>query len=420
MSIYRKFMLFLVVLLAGQASLIAQQKRLITGSVIDVATKATLPFVTVSLKKKLIGVVTNEEGKFDLYLPAEILADTLLVNYLGYKHFLMDIAEIKDPITIKLEETVVELEEIVVRPLMPEHYIRMATRRIAENYPKAPFQTDAYYREKILENKNLIKSDEGVFKTFYPSYIDTVKNLHQLMIFRRAENAQGIAFMSRQLKKKKQQDSLKTKDGKESESAIDVGKSFGGPAQILKGSDISKKSEDFLDSLEFKNYKYTFAKSSSYNTTELLVIDFVSKGKVNYKRESGRIYLDANSLAIVKIECAGKFVIPAILKPFLFLMSIGVKNPTYVKTSEFQQVNGKWYPKNIQNNIDVILTNNHLFKKDERSLFEIEQFFTVTELKTNDATEVPLEKRYKEETDMDKQVFNDKGLTWEGLNIIKK
>jgi len=44
----------------------------------------------------------------------------------------------------------------------------------------------------------------------------------------------------------------------------------------------------------------------------------------------------------------------------------------------------------------------------------------VNELQTERPTEIPLEKRYDTKKEMEKQVYNDEGLTWEGLNIIKK
>lgn len=415
MRIRLKILMSIVLFLVCHLSLDAQNKRLLSGSVIDAATKEPLPYVTVSLKKQLIGIVTNEEGKFDLYIPEEVVEDTLFVNYLGYKHVLIDIASIKEPIIIKLEETVVQLEEIVIRPLLPQNYIQMAMRKIKENYPKDPFQTEAYYREKLLENKNLVKCDEGVFTTYYPSYIDTIPAQNQLMLFRRADSIRPIAFMNSNKKKGEGKDST-NENGRQ----IDLGGSFGGPSEILKVGDISKKPEAFLDSTQFKSYRYSFAKSSSYNTDELMVIDFETRGKVNHVREKGKVYIDLKSLAIVKIECKGDFIIPAIIKPVFFFMSIGIKNPTYEKKSEFQEINGKWYPKNIQNTIDIKLSNKHLFKKDEYGDFEIEQFFTVNEFKTDSITEIPLAKRFIAGKDMEKQVYNDTGLTWEGLNIIKK
>lgn len=413
MNIQKKLLVATAAIISLQASLTSQNKRLISGTVIDAGTKEPLPYVTLTLKKQLIGVVANEEGNFDLYVPESVTDDTLLVNYLGYKHVLLPMSSINAQLSIKLESTVVQLEEIVIRPLSPETYIRYAMRKIGQNYPDQPFQTDAYYREKVLENKNLIRCDEGVFKTYYTSYADTLLPLHQLLLFRRAENTVKVAFMNKEEKKKTAKDTAK-------KVQLDAGESFGGPDDILKSGNLSKKSENFLDSTMFRSYKYSFAKSSSYNTSELMVIDFASKGKVEHKRESGRIYIDVSSLAIVKIECRGDFIIPAVIRPVLFFLSIGIKNPTYVKQSEFQQVDGKWYPKSIQNEISITLTNNHLFKKDERSDFEIEQFFTVNALKTENPVKIPADKRFKEGLDMQKQVYNDEGLTWEGLNIIKK
>jgi len=434
MCVQRKIFISLAALFMGPGFLISQNKRLISGNIIDAVTKEPLPFVTVSLKKQLIGVVTNEEGKFDLYVPPEVKNDTLFVNYLGYKHFLMDITEIKEPITIKLLETVVQLEEIVVRPLSPENYIQMAMRKIKQNYPKDPFQTEAYYREKVHENKNLVKCDEGVFKTYYLNFIDTLKPQHQLLLFRRAADPQAVAFMSESRRKFELKDSKTIKDttavkdssavkdstNKGKKLTIDLSDSFGGPSEILKSSGISYKPKAFLDSLQFKHFKYSFAKSSTYNTNELMVIDFESRGKVNHVREKGKIYIDLSSLAVVKIECSGNFIIPAIIKPILFVVNIRIKNPTFATKSEFQLVDGKWYPKSIENNVDLKMINWHWFRKNDRSTFEIEQYFFVNDLKTIAIAEVPPEKRFDSKKEMEKQVYNDNGLTWEGLNIIKK
>ncbi|MBX3165682.1 MAG: carboxypeptidase-like regulatory domain-containing protein, partial [Bacteroidetes bacterium] len=51
----------------------AQNKILISGNIADNATKEPLPFVSVSLKKQLIGTVSNENGNFDLYVSDEMM-----------------------------------------------------------------------------------------------------------------------------------------------------------------------------------------------------------------------------------------------------------------------------------------------------------------------------------------------------------
>jgi hypothetical protein len=151
-----------------------------------------------------------------------------------------------------------------------------------------------------------------------------------------------------------------------------------------------------------------------------MVINFETRGKINHVRERGKIYIDLNSQAIVKIECSGNYVVPAFTKSVLFVLNIKFKNPTFETKSEFQMVDGKWYPKTIQNNINIKLVNWHLAKENEQSLFEVEQYFFVNDLKIDALAEIPSEKRFDSQKEMSKQVYNDTGLSWEGLNIIKK
>lgn len=397
----------------------AQEKLLISGVIEDAANKEPVPFASVSLKKQLIGTVSNEEGKFDFYVPAEFKDDSLLITFFGYKQQTIALHDIKGALTIKLQASSFQLEEVVIRPMPPEYYIRMAMRKVKLNYANNPFETVAYYREKVLENKQLIALNEGVFKTYYPKYTDSLKNSHQLMLFRKAEKTSEVAFMSKERKKAEEKEK---KTGKKEDKNIemDLGNSFGGPENILHSTNLTKKSEGSLDTLELKEYRYSFAKSSSYNNQEIMVIDFASKGKVDHLRESGKIYLDTKSMAIIKFESSGELVIPVLIRPIIFLYGIGIGNPAYVKTIAFQEVNGKWYPQNFQYNIDIKLTNRHWFAPNEHSDFEIEQVFVVNKTKVDQATPIPANKRFDSKKDMPSQVFNDEGLSWEGLNIIKR
>lgn len=433
----RRIVSLMMSLLACCALMQAQSKKLISGIVIDVANKEPLPYVTISLKEALIGVVTNEEGKFDLYIPATVDKDTLFVNYLGYKHVLLDISELKSPLTIGLESTVVQLDEIVVKPLKPEDYIQMAMRKIKQNYPEQPFQTNAYYREKLNENGVLLNCEEGIFKTYCQSFLDTVKTQNQLMLFRTEKHSEKMVFLHRMRERRKERDSLErvkkktagmdssavakgdTARADTSKMTINVGDSFGGPAGILKSGSIGIKPETFLDSLHFKSYKYNFAKSTTYNTDELMVIDFESKEKLDGLKQTGKIYINTANQAIVRIEWTGSMHLPGVLKSLLFVLGVRLRHPGFDKSMEFQEVNGRWYPKNIQMVIHFLLIDTHMFRKNDRSNFEIEQFLTVNDLNTVDPAQIPEAKRFNKEKKMDGQVYNDDGITWEGLNIIK-
>ena len=295
----------------------------------------------------------------------------------------------------------------------------MAMRRLKANYPNDPFGSEAYYREKATENKKLIKCDEGFFRTYYPNYQDTVRNQHQLMLYRPAEHLSEVQFMKEEREEKAEKEK-KTGKKKEGGLEVDLVGSFGGPENILRSASLTRDPEACLDTLHLKSYNYSFAKSSTYNNKELLVIDFDTKGKVNHVREEGKIYIDLATFAIVKLESHGDIVIPVILRPIIFMYGIGIENPSYEKTLEFQQIKNKWYPKNIQYNVDIKLTNRHWFKPNEHSDFEIEGIFIANKIKIEQAPGVPYAKRFSAKKPMKDQVFNDDGLSWEGLNIIKK
>ncbi len=397
----------------------SQNKRLISGVIVDASNKEPVPFASISLKKQLIGTISNEQGQFDFYIPEEYGADTLLVSFFGYKQQLIPLSSVSGILTIRLQASAFQLEEVVIRPMPPEYYVRLAMRKIKLNYANAPFETVAYYREKVLENKHVIGCNEGIFKTYYPNYTDTSKNSDQLMLFRKAENTSEVEFMAKERKKKAEKEK-KTGKKEDEGMVLDLGDSFGGPESILHSTNLTKNAEGSLDTLNIKEYKYTFAKSSSYNNNELMVIDFSSRGKVDHQRESGKIYIDVKSMAVVKFESSGELVIPVLIRPIIFMYGIGIGNPAYVKSIAFQEVNGKWYPQNFQYNIDLSLTNRHWFSPNEHSAFEIEQVFTVNKLKVDHATPIPANKRFNSGKDMATQVFNDDQLTWEGLNIIKK
>jgi hypothetical protein len=403
-------------------NLSSQSKRIISGSVYSATTNEALSFVSISLKKQLVGNLTNEEGKFNLQLPEEFINYTLVINYLGYKLQLIPLKFITAPLVIKLNENMLDIKEIIVRPQEPDYYIRMAMRSIPINYPNKPFQIEAYYLEKILENENVIMCNEGIFKTYYPNYIDTIKPQNQLLLFRQTENLHELSsFIGSELKKEAERKKRKGKDTTSKDASInDLTNIFSGPETILLATNITRKSNNFLDTNKLKSYHYTFAKSSSYNSSELITINFESKGKIEHVRESGKIYIDLTTLAIVKIEIRGVYVIPALIRPILFLYGVGIENPDYESKTEYRQIKGKWYPSISQNMINLNLTKKHWFKPNEHSDFKIEQVFGVNKTLTESVNPISIKKRFNpKQKNIRSQVFNDENLKWEEVNIIK-
>jgi len=430
MKIKKSFVLFFLAFFLLDANLYAQEQRLISGTIEDAVTKLPIPFATITLKKALIGTVSNENGKFDLYVPKEITDDRLLAICLGYQYQDYDLTTIQSPMVINLIPSTVDLKEVMVSPLPPTYYIKLAMSQVKDNYPQEPFLSTAYYREKMLENENFIRCNEGVFKSYYPNLQDTVKNQHQLLLYRKVDDLKQISFMQKERDKKatkeKKKEAKAIKKGKiektkeEKDEQIRIAEMFGGPEKILGLANLSKNTSSYLDSTEFKNYNYSFAKASSYKDVSIMVINFKSKGKNGHVRISGKIYLDISTNAIVKTESKGEFSIPTLIRPVLFVMGLGIENPSFETSREFQQINKRWYPKNLEYNIDLNVEKKRMFSANDNSNFIIEGVFTVNKIQLNEVKQIDVPKRYIASKNMEEQVHSEAGITWSGINIIKK
>lgn len=409
---------------------VAQQDRIITGKVSDGMSGQPMPFVTVALKESLIGTISNENGSFDLHVPDSVKEDVLLVTMIGYQPAEFPLQGLANPLMVKLQPVMMEMKEVIVKPQPPTYYILQAMRSLKTNYPSQPFETQAYYRENINENDGFLRSAEGVFKTYYPGFQDSVKNQHQLMLFRKAETLAELAFMKKEREKEaakeKKKEAKAIKKGKEvkkkesDDDSLKVGDIFGGPDNLLKMADLFRSPDNCIDTTMLNEYVYTFEKSSSYNSRELMVINFKSRGKVERARESGKIYLDLATNAIVKIESQGTWVIPALIRPVLFVMGIGVENPKFRSNLEFQKIKDHWYPRTMQFNMDMNVEKKRLFAANDNSNFKIFGILTVTKIDTSTPAPVDKKKRYSSDKKPEEQVFNDAGLSWEQINVIKR
>lgn len=427
--LHRTFYFLLLTVLSFRVQ--AQKEFIISGKVTDATNGQPIPFVTVTTRESLIGTVTNDEGGFDLHLPDSVRNDKLIVTLIGYKLQEFPISVIVSPMAVSMQPDFVEMKEVQIKPQPPTYYLLLAARSLKSNYPENPFETQAYYRENITENNGFLRSAEGVFRTYYPAFQDTIKNQHQLLLFHKAETLAELAFMKKEreksdAKEKKREEKAirkgKTVEKKKSDNndSLKIGEMFGGPENLLKMADLFKNAESCIDTNMFNEYTYSFAKSSSYNSAELMVINFKSRGKVDGNREEGKIYLDIASNAIVKIETKGTVVIPALIRPVLFVMGIGAENPKYTSNIEFQQVKDRWYPKNMQFNMDINVEKKRMFTANDNSNFKIFGVLIVNKIDIGSPTPVQKEKRYTAKKKPEEQVFNDPGLTWDQINVIKR
>ncbi len=391
------------------------------GIVISDETEEPLPFATISFHGTTLGTVSNKNGDFILQVPEGLSGFKLEVSYLGYETKTLTINNANQKIIIRLKEKVVQLDNLIVTPLSPTDYIKRAVKKIPQNYARNPYGSQGYYREFFVENGDFINGVEGVFRSYFPSSVDTVDNQHQLILYRQVDDLRNIAFAKRWIDKRQEKEikkaARKDEEPEDFDLTNEIRNGFGGPDNILT-MDLSNGDEDCLDSTQFNKFRYELANGITYRGRDLLVINFETKRIVDHTRQKGRIYIDLETDAFVAIDYEGEAVVPAIIRPLLFTFGLKVENPQFVKKVRYQLVGDHWFPENFQWSVDVNLVKRYTFHPNDKSHFFIEQLFKVNEIDLKQTTEIPEDKWFDGQKKMEEQVFPISGVSWEQMNTL--
>ena len=109
----RQVILFVFVLCC--TSLMGQT---IQGVVLHSTTRKPVEYANVGISGKNVGTVTDALGRFSLYIAPEFDNEVLLISLLGYAPLQVKVAELrkKAETTLFLEEKVISLKEVVIKP----------------------------------------------------------------------------------------------------------------------------------------------------------------------------------------------------------------------------------------------------------------------------------------------------------------
>lgn len=127
-------------------------QKLIKGVVLDAEKAIPIPKASVFLNNTSIGTTANDEGKFELLVPAGKFE--LIVSSVGYQtqNRTVSSAEAIDFYTIKLALKAPDLEEIIIEPYEKNGWEKWG-KWFTENF----LGTSAYSRECRIKNPNVLK-----------------------------------------------------------------------------------------------------------------------------------------------------------------------------------------------------------------------------------------------------------------------
>jgi len=253
--------------------------RVFMGKVIDDDTRKPVVFANVYLIGSSLGTVTNADGEFVLKVPVTELGRKVGISNLGYKNLVMSLSDFKGrENTIRLESAATALEQVIIRSDDPVDLLRMAYRRISENYNNDPEMQVGFYRETVKQNKAYVAVAEAVLDVYKSPYT-SIMDYDRVKIFkgRKSEDVKKMDTLM-----------FKLQGGPRTSFLLDVVKN---PGEIL--------SEEYFDKYNFK-----FTGFASIDGRDNYVIEFDQRPDVDIALYKGTVYLDTKNMAISRIDFA--------------------------------------------------------------------------------------------------------------------
>mgnify|MGYP006081649521 FL=1 len=375
----------------------AQTHITITGDVYAKKSNSLLPFASVNLKKKFKGTVANNEGFFAFTLPIEHLKDTLEISFIGYEKKEILIDTIQQHVKVELTASNFVLSEIVLSPLSPEDYIKLAVKHMPANFPKSPYLTQAYFSNEITVNKKKLSHEESFFNTYHHVKNDSID--HQLLLYKKNEfNPEELDFFYE-------------------ETSIDIEGIYNSPDFILdRGKTNANEQDLFLDSVNFKKFEYRFnpKETPGYHT-----ILFKSKKPIYHMELSGEILIERASYAIVAVNYEGRIKIPLKIKPILFLAGFGIESPMIRSNRTYRNINDVWYLDFIEIEAYIEVEKKKLFKPNKQFNAKFYQVFNVNNTLIKDVKPLSSEKLFNPTDNFESQIYNEDELKWSQVNTVR-
>ncbi|MDA9003465.1 carboxypeptidase-like regulatory domain-containing protein [Flavobacteriales bacterium] len=375
----------------------AQTHITITGDVYAKKSNSLLPFASVNLKNKFKGTVANNEGFFAFTLPIEHLKDTLEISFIGYEKKEILIDTIQHHVKVELTASNFVLSEIVLSPLSPEDYIKLAVKHMPANFPKSPYLTQAYFSNEITVNKKKLSHEESFFNTYHHVKNDSID--HQLLLYKKNEfNPEELDFFYE-------------------ETSIDIEGIYNSPDFILdRGKTNTNEQDLFLDSLNFKKFEYRFSpkETPGYHT-----ILFKSKKPIYHMELSGEILIERASYAIVAVNYEGRIKIPLKIKPILFLAGFGIESPMIRSNRTYRNINDVWYLDFIEIEAYIEVEKKKLFKPNKQFNAKFYQVFNVNNTLIKDVKPLSSEKLFNPTDHFESQIYNEDELKWSQVNTVR-
>ncbi len=251
------------------------EKIIISGKVISHRNQS-VPFATVYFEKKSIGTLANGEGEFRFIIPPDLVKDTLTVTCIGYADVKVTPEEyLAGTLEIKLKTVPLQIKSLVIRHEDPNEIIEKSFENRHKNYSSKPVLLTAFFREASKQDEDYISLSEAVVEVSKSSYSSSAEDLIRLVKGRNGTNTQRSELVN-----------LVVEGG------------------LYNGLhlDVAKYTSFFYSETCLKEYNYKLLKTITISGRETHVIGFDMKTGQNDFGFRGKMYIDVESMALIRVE----------------------------------------------------------------------------------------------------------------------
>tara|TARA_R110002167_G_scaffold364996_1_gene588462 strand:+ start:3289 stop:4878 length:1590 start_codon:yes stop_codon:yes gene_type:complete len=286
----------------------SQQQDFIFGQLVDATQNEPVPFASISIKDRTLGVISNIDGTFKIPIAYKTLGEVIEISCMGFEtkeilmiEFLEGQANIVTltPSSFELSEAVVSAK---VKKISAKDIVRYAINNIPQNYSLDQFGLVGYYRDYQIENGNYTNMNEALIRMFDTGFAakDNFDNEYQLITYKKNLEFKIDSF-------------TKQPYDYESQNKIIPNAKM----ENLGGNElITLNIHDAIRNNKIKTYSFIDDMSIDFIENHR----FVLKGKTNYKNEAvyeiecfyrnkdyyseGKIFIGTTDFAILKLDYA--------------------------------------------------------------------------------------------------------------------
>ena len=255
-------------------SAVMAQRTVVSGTVVNNATGQ--PVAGANVKAEGISVVTNADGYF--VLKSEQPMSRIVVSHVGFrtKQQVVDGSPTNTPLTIKLEPTSIQLNEVIVMADNARDLVMRAISKIPKNYSQQPELYRCFYRETATKRQHHICVAEGV--------VDMYKSGYGGNVYR----DKVAIYKGRRLLSPKASDTLGVKV-------------LGGPVAPIQ-LDIVKNTDFLLNNEDLSHYDLKMEVPTTIGDRRQYVVSITPRVQLEYALYYGKLYIDEESLAFTRVE----------------------------------------------------------------------------------------------------------------------